>query len=232
LKVQRLRFRFSIRGDAATLTHRDLVSALEESAKASALPLAYSEGKRPAPQISVAAPLPQGVTSDCELVDIFLSEYIGPAQAVERISQHLPDGLEPISASDTGVSSPSLQSQLRWAEYEVVVPKSGLETSEVRQAIVRLLEADTLPSEYRRENKVRAYDLRPLILDIRLDRQMDDCFVLRMCLRAEPEKTGRADQVVLALGFPEPRSIHRRSLYVDEVSPATLSYRRAGERED
>ena len=232
MKVQRLRFRFRITGDAATLTHRDLVSALEESAKASAIPLAYSEGKRPAPQISIAAPLPQGVTSDCELVDIFLSEYVEPAQAVERISPHLPDGLQPISASDAGVSSPSLQSQLRWAEYEVAVPESGLETSDLRHAIDRILEADTLPSEYRRENKVRAYDLRPLILDIRLDGQRDGCFVLCMRLRAEPDKTGRADQVVNALGLPPPLNIRRRSLYLEEISPATLSYRAAGERED
>ena len=231
MKVQRLRFCFSLSGDAATLNHRDLVSALVEAAEAAGLQLAYSEGKRPAPQISVAAPLPLGATSDCELVDIFLAEYLEPAEAVERLAQHLPGGLRPISACDVGVSGPSVQSQLRWAEYAVLVPESGLGAPDLKQAIDRILSADTLPSEYRRENKVRAYDLRPLILDICLEGQRDGCFALRMKLRAEPERTGRADQVVMALGLPEPRAIHRLRLFLDENAPATLSYRGAGEQE-
>jgi hypothetical protein len=56
--------------------------------------------------------------------------------------------------------------------------------------------------------------------------------MLAMRLRAEPEMTGRADQVVLALGLPAAANIHRRRLQVDEVQAATQAYRRAGQYDD
>ena len=52
--------------------------------------------------------------------------------------------------------------------------------------------------------------------------------MLAMRLRAEPEMTGRADQVIVALGLPEAVRIHRRGLSVTEVQAAVLAYRRAG----
>lgn len=200
-----------------------------DAAKAAGIPLSYSEGKRPAPQISVGALLPSGVTSDSELVDVFLSERVDPKEALARLAPVLPGGIEATGAEEIGLAAPSLQSQVRWAEYEVEAPGDGVDAADVARATAALLAADTLPSQYRRENKVRNYDLRPLILDLRLAGARDGCLVLRMRLRAEPEMTGRADQVVLALGLPPARHIHRRRLYVEESQPAVMAYRRLGE---
>ena len=212
------------------MNQRQLIGALEAAARASGLPLAYSEGRRPAPQISLAAPLPQGVTSDCELVDVFLSERLDPAAALAGLRQNLPPGIEPVDVEEVGVGAPSLQSQLRWAEYEVEVQlEAGLDAAKVRESIEGLLTAHSVASEYRRETKVRLYDLRPLILDLRVETAREGCLVLAMRLRAEPEMTGRADQVVLALGLPPARRIHRSQLHVARGQPAVLAYRQQGE---
>lgn len=204
---------------------------MEEAAKTQGLSITYSEGKRPAPQISIAAPLPLGVTSDCELVDIFFDERVDLRDALQRISRGLPDGVRALEVEEVGITGPSLQSQLRWAEYEVEVPRRELTAADVQREIDRVLQVDSLPSEYRRESKVRSYDLRPLIFDLRLDGEREGCFILSMRLGAEPERTARADQVVLALGLPEPRRIHRRSLYLDETPAVVLAFRRASDRE-
>ena len=214
------------------MSQRALVNAWEEAARAACLPLAYSEGKRPGPQISLAAPLPLGVTSDWELVDVHLAEWVPPEEALRCLATGLPKGVEAVDACEVGVGAPSLQSQLRWAEYEVEVPADGVTAREVQEAIDGLLAADTLPAEYRREAKVRQYDLRPLVLDIRLEGERDGCLLLRMRLRAEPELTARADQVLLALGVPPARRIHRRRLYLQDSPPAVLAYRRRGEPEE
>lgn len=229
MKNQRLRLRFSLGVAAASLSHREIVAALEHAAITSRLPVVYSEGKRPAPQISIAAPLSLGATSDCELVDIFLSDRVAPVDALARLSGSLPDGLRALSAEDVGISGPSLQSLLRWAEYEVGVLRPGLAGADVQRAIDRLLLADSMVAEYRRENKVRSYDLRPLVLSLRLEREEDECFIIFMRLRAEQDRTARVDQVVLALGLPAAQRIRRRCLYLDDTSPAVLAYRRLGQ---
>src|ERR1700730_16697311 len=199
MKVHRLRFRCRLTAEAGALGHRDIAAAWEAAVKAAGLLLAQSEGKRPAPLISLAAPLPMSAPSDCELADVFLECRVDPASALERVSQHMPAGVEAVGVYEVGVSAPAVQASLRWAEFEVTVPAEGLSAEEVQAAIDRLLAADALPSEFRREKKVREYDLRPLVLDIRLTGREGDAYVLRMRLRAEQENTARADQTILAL---------------------------------
>jgi hypothetical protein len=95
-----------------------------------------------------------------------------------------------------------------------------------------MLGATTLPSEYRREKKVREYDLRPLILDLRLTSGVKACSLIVMRLRAEPERSARADQVAAALGLPPGVEIRRTHLSLEEVPPVLSAYRRAGQREE
>lgn len=231
MREQRLRFRFRLTDEAIELRHRDLIQAWESAVKRAGLALSYSGGKRPSPQISLAAPLPQGVTSDCEVIDVLLDAPVDPADALARVAAHLPPGIEPYSVSEEGVGSQSLQSALRWAEYEVDVPGDGLTEAEIRQRIECVMSKSSLPAEYRRETKVRAYDLRPLLLAVDIVSSTPEGFRLRMLLRAEQENTARADQVVLALRLPAPTRIHRARLGFVTVPPVLTAFRRAGQQE-
>jgi len=230
MKVQRLRFRYSLHAGATDLGQRELAGVWEQSCMTAALPLAYSEGKRPSPLLSIAAPLPQGVTSDCELLDLILSERVQPPDVLARVEPQLAPGIHPWAVEEVGVGAPSLQSQVRWAEYEVRVP--GLDHELVRQSLCEVLEATTLPAEYQREKKVRTYDLRPLIIALDLTAAAEGEAVIIMRLRAEPERTARADQVASALGLPDQRRIHRTRLVLEEVPPALLAYRRLNGSDD
>jgi radical SAM-linked protein len=231
MKAQRLRIRYRLLPAACELRHRDIVTAWEEAARAAGLTISYSTGKRPAAQISLAAPLPQGATSDCELVDVYLAERVEPGEALRRLGAGLPPGLEATDTREVGVNAPSLQSALRWAEYEADGPAGGRSAYDVCRAIEQLLVADAVPAEYRRETKLREYDLRPLVLDIRLTGERDGAFRLMMRLRAEQDNTARADQVAIALGLPEPLRVHRTRLELDELPAGIQAYRRAGRPE-
>ena len=90
MKAQRLRLTFARGGEARELSHLEVTRALELAMRQAQIPLAYSEGKRPTAQISVAAPLPQGVTSECELADVFLSERMEPARFLAALRANMP----------------------------------------------------------------------------------------------------------------------------------------------
>ncbi len=231
MKAQRLRFRYRIMSEAAGLGQRDLARAWEDALIAANLPLARSEGKRSGALIQIAAALPQGATADGELADVFLDRPVAPAAALAGVKKTMRSGVEPLGVDEAGVGGPSLQALLRWAEYEVRVPADGLSADDVCRGIARLLGAGSVPAEHRREKKVRKYDLRPLVLDIRLEGVEDGAFLLSMRLRAEQELTARADQTVLALGLPEPLSVHRRGLHLEEVPAVVRAFRDAGERD-
>ena len=174
--------------------------------------------------------LPQGVTSDGELADIFLGQAVDPGAALAGVKKTMRPGVEAVSVEEVGVGGRSLQALLRWAEYDVRVPSNGLSAEDLRRRISALLDASSVPAEHQREKKVRKYDLRPLVLDIRLEGVEDGAFRLLMRLRAEQEMTARADQTVLALKLPEPLSVHRRCLHVDDVPAVLRAFRASGER--
>jgi hypothetical protein len=73
-----------------------------------------------------------------------------------------------------------------------------------------LLEAEHLPWQHKRDKEIRRYDLRALVQDIWLEEWDDAECVLGMRLRHDSTGAGRPEQVVKALGFPNPpKSIHR-----------------------
>jgi radical SAM-linked protein len=168
------------------------------------------------------------VTSDHELVDIVLEECVDPRSYLSALGPALPVGLEPVEVREVGVDAPSLQSQLRRAAYEAVLQPPCLTVDELNELAEALLAAGSFPAEYVRTNKVKAYDLRPLILSIEASAE-GEATVVRMHLRAEQENTARADQVLIALGVEGGARIHRTRLELDDVPSAVAAFRRAGE---
>lgn len=228
MKTQRLRVVYR-RGEALRwVSNLDLIRFWERALRRAGLPLAYSQGFTPHPQISIAAALPVGFTSEGDVMDVYLSEIVPPARFIRDLSRQLPPDLEIRSVEEIGLGVPSVQSQVRWAEYEVDVP-GDQSHADVEAAIQRLLALETLPWEHRRETKVRRYDLRAQIGSLSLDPASPEGWLrLRMRLRADQEATGRPEQVVAALGLPAPLRVHRTLLLLAESSPTREAWRRVG----
>lgn len=226
-KAQRLRLRFARGAEAAEIGHLDLARVWERALVDAGIAISYSQGNRPHPRITLAAGLPAGVTSDGELLDIVLAEHMTPAALIERVRAHLPPGLTPIEAREVGMGLPSLPSSLRLADYEVDVPvgDNGLD---VAGAVDAFLAAEILPWEDTRGEKIRRYDLRALVLELRIEGRSDGVLRLSMRLRCDAAGAGRPDQVVKALGLPEASRVHRKRLVLSDVSPARDAWRRRG----
>lgn len=213
--MQRLRLKFGRGEELKFLSHLDLMRLWERALRRAGLPLAYSEGFTPHPRISLAAPLSVGVTSQAELMDVFLSRWVSPHSLVAQAKRQLPDGLDLLEAWPVGLNVPSLQSQVRFAEYKVEVD-TGEGTQEVQAAIRSLLSVKELPWHHFRDTGARYYDLRALVDFLWLIDCQDALCVLGMKLRCDARGTGRPEQVAKALGFSQrPKSIHRTNLIVN-----------------
>ena len=210
--MQRLRIRFR-RGQAVKfISHLDIMRLWQRALIRAGIPLAYSEGFNPRPRFSLAAPLAVGVTSEAELMDITLARPASPHFFTAAVSQQLPPGIEILQVHQVAPTLPSLQSRVRYAEYEV-----GLEAEkgqkEVAAALASLLALKHLPWQHQRDTGPRHYDLRALIDDLRLIDWRGGSCTMWMRLRCDSGGSGRSEQVAAALGFEQyPRSIHRTKL--------------------
>ena len=210
--MQRLRLKFS-RGDGLKyISHLDLMRCWERVLCRASIPMVYSEGFNPRPRLSLAAPLAVGVTSDCELMDIFLERWLSPEMFMRRVTPQLPLGLDVLEVAEMSLSLPSLQSQLRSIEYRVEVETTrGRE--EIQTSLESLLRAEHLPWQHTRNTTVRRYDLRVLVNDVWLIELVDSLCILGMRLLAGQQGTGRPEQVTTALGFASlPHLINRARL--------------------
>ncbi|MCX5998631.1 MAG: TIGR03936 family radical SAM-associated protein [Chloroflexi bacterium] len=210
--MQRLRLRFSRGDELKYISHLDLMRLWSRALRRAGVSLAYSEGFSPHPRISLAAPLPTGVSSEAELMDINLQKTVSPHFFIKAVRQQLPKGIDLIEVQQIPPTSPSLQSQVRCAEY-VVVATANRSGQEMQAAISALLQAESLPWQHMRDTGPRHYDLRSLIEDVWLTDDTGSIFTLGMQLRCDSQGTGRPEQVMAALGTTDyPISIHRTKL--------------------
>ena len=202
---QRLRVTFAKGEEIKYISHLDLMRLWERILRRARLPLAYSHGFNPRPKIAVAAPLPVGFTSRGEVMDIVLERHISPYNFAKGLVPHLPPGLEVLSVEEVYPKLPSLQSQVRAAEYRVTVSWDGSQ-EEMEGKLEELLSTEQLP----RQRRGKDYDLRPLIEDLWVEGKETDGWVLGMRLRAGSQGTGRPDEVLDALGLVEKLYVVRR----------------------
>lgn len=217
---QRLRVRFGRGGDAAYISHLDLMRFWERALRRAGLPLAYSQGFSPHPRISIAAPLPLGVTSEAELMDVYLSRWIAPHNFTQALRAQMPPGVLLFECGAVPAAAPSLQSQVRFAEYRVAAARfPGPE--DATRAVEQFMAAQTLMWQHTRDTEVRSYDLRQMVSELAVKEVTGAEIVLNMVLRCDPGGSGRPEQVTAAIGFAEPPiSIHRTRLALEAPRPA------------
>ena len=209
--MYRLRVRFKRGPEVKFISHLDLVRLWHRALRRAGVELAYSEGFSPHPRISLAVPLALGVTGEAELMDIVVAGYISPHAFTAGVGRQLPPGVEIVQVYQIAPTLPSLQSQVRYAEYLVEV-RAEAGPGQVTRALSSLLSTESLPWQHQRDTGTRSYDLRRLIDDLWLNGWQGDIASIGMRLRCDSAGSGRPEQVIKALGLAEPQSIHRTRL--------------------
>jgi radical SAM-linked protein len=201
----RLRLTFTKTGSLKYTGHLNLHRTLERTFRRAGLPLAYSQGFNPQPRMNLAEALPLGITSECEVMDVWLETQIDLEQAQKDLDRAVPPGMQILTMCEVDEQSPPLQTQVVAAEYRVTVSGGTPNTVAVDldSRARDLLSQSTLM----RERRGKHYDLRPLIESLSVEEN-----VLVMKLSARDGATGRPDEVLRALGV-EGGTVHRSKLF-------------------
>lgn len=213
MTAQRIRITFARGEPLRFISHLDLMRFWERAFRRAGIDVARSEGFTPHPRISLGSPLPVGTTGEAELMDVYLAGAMAPETVAQRLSPQLPPGVMIRAASDVHHAEPSLQSQLRAAEYRLTL-RDEVSAEQAACAVAAFLALDSLPWEQQREKEVKRYDLRPLVERMEVLPGPPPVSLL-MRLDARPGATGRPDQVAAALGLGAPLGVHRLALVLE-----------------
>jgi len=212
--IQRVRLGFGSGEPVKYISHLDTMRLWEKALRRAGLPLAYTQGYHPQPRIQFAAPLAVGFTGEHETLDLWLSEHVEPVELAERARAQLPAGLELLTVNEVNVGEPSLPAQVVGAVYSVAV-ESDVSPTELAARVAALVKQPEIHRQRRRKGRMRDYDLRPLIDELRYGGSApeDGRHLLWMRLKLGSGATGRPDEVLSALGLDrQPRRIARLQL--------------------
>ncbi len=190
----RIQITFTKQGALRYTGHLDLHRLWERAARRAELPLAYSQGFHPQPKMSIAAALPLGFSSRCEVLDMRLERDISLAGLRDTLQGTLPLGIQVLSIEQTDEHAPALQTRVDSAEYEVHLAEA-VDGSNLKRKVDSVMESESII----RTRRGKTYDLRPLILSLTYNEEQSP--VIHMLLSAKEGATGRPEEVLDALGI-------------------------------
>jgi radical SAM-linked protein len=212
----RIRITFAKQGALRYTGHLDLHKIWERATRRANLPLAYSQGFHPQPKIQLAAALPLGFSSRCELVDMWVDDdNLDLTVLPTRFGEAVPTGIKILSVKKVEEKSPALQTQVVAAEYEVTL-FDEVDLAGLTQRLTTVMETTSLP----RQRRGKPYDLRPLIETMRLlEPDSEGHSRLWMQLAAREGATGRPEEVldVLEIRYEGTRVERCRFLFKENL---------------
>lgn len=205
---QRLRIVFGKVGAFKYIGHLDLAKTWERILRRAGLALAYTHGFNARPRIQLASPLPVGVTSECELLDIWLEQPTALDGLPELLMSVSPSGVPVYHIAEVPARSPALQTLVESSVY-VLTPIAESDPDDIRRRVADILAQPSLL----RTRRDKAYDLRPLILGLDVDES--GRIIARLAL--DQRGTGRPDELIDALGLdPLDVQAHRIEIRLKE----------------
>ena len=205
------------------ISHHDEFRLWERALRRADLPLLYKQGFNPQPHMQFAAPLGVGITGAREPLDIVLAPPLPVEEVTARLHAKLPPGVSLVDVRELPGKPTALQNLIIGADYTIVIyaEPGEIDGAGLQARIDRLLATDEIWRVRERKGKPYAYNLRPLVLDLRYtgyDAATEEHrIVLRVQMRSGA--TGRPDEVVDALGLDDfPRTLRREYLYFEDVA--------------
>ena len=228
----RIRITFAKQGALRYTSHLDLHKLWERAARRAELPLAYSQGFHPQPKMNIAAALPLGFSSRCEVLDMRLEHEVPLDGLCERLQDTLPTGIQVSSIESVDEKLPALQTQVASAEYEVTLTEP-VDGSELERKIDAVMGSESII----RERRGKTYDLRPLIEEIRIMESDGSSYSqgtlsvqerapalhrIFMRLAAREGATGRPEEVLDMLGIAFEGTRIERTQLIFNLAKAAL----------
>lgn len=209
---QRLRITFGKVGTLRYTSNLDTAKIWERVLRRADLPILYTKGFNTRPRISLAMPLPLGISSECEILEVALRERIALRQDSlrEQLLAVSPAGLTVASIVEVPLRAPALHGLITSAEYRIRF-LDDIDKELLKRSVQDLLQSESIIVDRVRRRKRSVMDIRPLILELRLEDSRD----LIAHLSVGERGNLRPDELIEHLGLPKLHcDIHRYKLHI------------------
>jgi radical SAM-linked protein len=144
------------------ISHLDLIKVFEKALRRADLPVTLSQGFNPRPKMSIALPLPVGVSSEGEYMELELSESMEFQELCNRLNLQLPTELQILKGQELPEKSPAIMSQVETSEYMIHIQADSTLSEELERIIqVLISKTEILVQFQNKEGKIKIQDIKP-----------------------------------------------------------------------
>ncbi|NMB88227.1 MAG: DUF2344 domain-containing protein, partial [Chloroflexi bacterium] len=151
--MTRLRIRYAKTEALRYTSNLDVQRVWERMLRRARLPLTYSQGFHPQPKLNLACPLPLGITSQAEVIDVWLDEDCAPEDVFQRLHRTAAPGIDIQGIDCVAMEETSIQNRIVAARYQAQI-LVDLTPSELVARVKNFLEQPSIL----RERRGKIYD--------------------------------------------------------------------------
>ncbi len=157
------RIKFSKVGKIRFIGHLDLLKVFQRAIKRGKIPISYSKGFNPHQLMGFAIPLPLGMASVGEYLDVETSEEIPPEEIMSALNNVMPEGIQILDVRKFTKSDRSCAAVLEAALYEILLDDKIIDFSEI---IKNMFLQNSFEIEKISKRKTKIEDIKPDIFSL------------------------------------------------------------------
>jgi radical SAM family uncharacterized protein/radical SAM-linked protein len=194
-------------------SHLDTVRILSRALRRAKIRLVYSQGFHAHPKIATGPPLPLGMTSEFEYMDIEVYDHL-PRDFIKLINRQLPDALIVKTVKEIHGKVTSLNSVINIAVYQILW-NLKVDSQELSESIDAFLKDNSYLIIRKQKDREKEIDIRIYVKKILLSTE-----TIELWLCFDKRGTARVDEVLRAV-WPEEEyilegfHIHRKELFIE-----------------
>ncbi len=195
-----VRVRYTKAGTMRFLGHLELIDFIMHALHRTGLPLVYTTGFHPKPIVSFSEPIPAGIESSAEYMDIKLSGETDPDRTLAALKRVGYRGLEFVESIRLPYGTMPVGGAVRAVHYELALDAvRSCTMSVLGPAIDLLLISERFMVPLSRKDREDETDVRPFIRTLRVD---ESGRLLMVMQRVHGRLIGALDILEKGLGIP------------------------------
>ncbi len=157
------KLKFEKIGRVRFIGHLDLMTVFQRSIIRAGIPIAFSQGFNPHQLMSFGLPLPLGMASIGEYIDIELTEEVEPKIIMKKLNDTLPKGIKILQVVKTPQGEKNSASLLTAGIYKV----ENMNIPNISQVVHNFIKQENIVVEKTTKKSTKEVDIKPNIYDIK-----------------------------------------------------------------
>lgn len=198
------------------VSHLDIQRTFQRAFRRANIPLAYSQGFNPHPQLSFATALALGYTSEAEWFDVKLAEDMTAKAFEDAVNAVLPAGFRILEAQVAEEKLPAPTALMAASCHEITFALPASISADTLVAAFEKMTADEIIVEKRTKGGMKTVDIRPMLIDYAFSQSADE---LQLTVFGISDAKGslNIDLLLGALGKNLPSEfayrVHKKTIY-------------------